>query len=147
MTDGSLGIGKGSLRHSLHTLKHRGDDKKFPLPFPFPAKLFILCVANPEEVLSHPVFISLIVSKFPTRSGSLEQLQDVAAIHFYLLHLESEPCKKFSKFSPKLYLANSSAVPVIAPPLSRSRESCRLTHASSHTCEEDTYSRQLVFFT
>ncbi|XP_068595859.1 integrator complex subunit 14 [Brachionichthys hirsutus] len=50
VTDGSLGIGKGSLRHSLQTLKQRGDDKKFPLPFPFPCKLFIMCVANAEEL-------------------------------------------------------------------------------------------------
>uniref|UniRef100_A0A8C2WCJ9 Integrator complex subunit 14 n=1 Tax=Cyclopterus lumpus TaxID=8103 RepID=A0A8C2WCJ9_CYCLU len=50
VTDGSLGIGKGSLRHSLQTQKHRGDDKKFPLPFPFPTKLFIMSVANAEEL-------------------------------------------------------------------------------------------------
>ncbi|XP_071354331.1 integrator complex subunit 14 [Trachinotus anak] len=50
ITDGSLGIGKGSLRHSLQTLKQRGDDKKFPLPFPFPTKLFIMCIANAEEL-------------------------------------------------------------------------------------------------
>lgn len=50
VTDGSLGIGKGSLRYSLQTLKQRGDDKKFPLPFPFPTKLYIMCVANAEEV-------------------------------------------------------------------------------------------------
>ncbi|XP_072291469.1 integrator complex subunit 14 isoform X1 [Eucyclogobius newberryi] len=50
VTDGSLGIGKGSLRHSLQSLKYRGDDKKFPLPFPFPTKLFIMCVANAEEL-------------------------------------------------------------------------------------------------
>ncbi|XP_061917102.1 integrator complex subunit 14 [Entelurus aequoreus] len=50
VTDGSLGIGKGSLRHSLQTLKHPAEDKKFPLPFPFPAKIFIMCVANTEEL-------------------------------------------------------------------------------------------------
>uniref|UniRef100_A0A665WAR2 Integrator complex subunit 14 n=1 Tax=Echeneis naucrates TaxID=173247 RepID=A0A665WAR2_ECHNA len=50
ITDGSLGIGKGSLRHSLQTLKQRGDDKKFPLPFPFPTKLYIMCIANAEEL-------------------------------------------------------------------------------------------------
>ncbi|CAB1446775.1 unnamed protein product [Pleuronectes platessa] len=50
ITDGSLGIGKGSLRHALQTLKHRADDKKFPLPFPFPTKLYIMCVANAEEL-------------------------------------------------------------------------------------------------
>ncbi|XP_034032317.1 integrator complex subunit 14 [Thalassophryne amazonica] len=50
VTDGSLGIGKGSLRHALQTLKHRGEDKKFPLPFPFPTKLYITCVASAEEL-------------------------------------------------------------------------------------------------
>ncbi|KAK6309428.1 hypothetical protein J4Q44_G00208910 [Coregonus suidteri] len=50
VTDGSLGIGKGSLRHSLQTLKGRPEDKKFPLPFPFPAKLFVMCIANAEEL-------------------------------------------------------------------------------------------------
>ncbi|KAG7276263.1 hypothetical protein CRUP_018645 [Coryphaenoides rupestris] len=50
VTDGSLGIGKGSLRHSLQTMKQRAEDKKFPLPFPFPTKMFIMCVANAEEL-------------------------------------------------------------------------------------------------
>lgn len=58
VTDGSLGIGKGSLRNSLQTLKHRGDDKKFPLPFPFPTKLYIMCVANAEEVSSSLPFFN-----------------------------------------------------------------------------------------
>lgn len=53
VTDGSLGIGKGSLRHALQTVKLRGDDKKFPLPFPFPTKLYIMCVANADEVLCY----------------------------------------------------------------------------------------------
>ncbi|XP_028814755.1 integrator complex subunit 14 isoform X1 [Denticeps clupeoides] len=52
VTDGALGIGRGSLRHSLHTLKQRVEDKKFPLPFPFPAKMFIMCIANVEELQS-----------------------------------------------------------------------------------------------
>lgn len=52
VTDGSLGIGKGSLRHSLQTLTQRGEDRKFPLPFPFPAKLYIMCIANAEELQS-----------------------------------------------------------------------------------------------
>ncbi|KAL0968884.1 hypothetical protein UPYG_G00273150 [Umbra pygmaea] len=50
VTDGSLGIGAGSLRHSLQTLKPRPEDKKFPLPFPFPAKLFVMCIATMEEL-------------------------------------------------------------------------------------------------
>ncbi|TRY87127.1 hypothetical protein DNTS_008187 [Danionella cerebrum] len=50
VTDGALGIGRGSLRHSLQTAKLRGEDKRFPLPFPFPSKLYIMCIANPEEL-------------------------------------------------------------------------------------------------
>uniref|UniRef100_A0A671SFR3 Integrator complex subunit 14 n=1 Tax=Sinocyclocheilus anshuiensis TaxID=1608454 RepID=A0A671SFR3_9TELE len=50
VTDGALGIGRGSLRHSLQTVKQRVEDKKFPLPFPFPSKLYVMCIANAEEV-------------------------------------------------------------------------------------------------
>lgn len=50
MTDGSSGMGQGSLKHSLQTYnQHGGADTKFPLPFPFPAKLHILCVSNPGD--------------------------------------------------------------------------------------------------
>jgi len=51
VTDGALGIGRGSLRHSLQTVKQRVEDKKFPLPFPFPSKFYVMCIANAEEVL------------------------------------------------------------------------------------------------
>ncbi|KAL8613427.1 hypothetical protein ACOMHN_057147 [Nucella lapillus] len=50
VTDGSCGIGHGSLKHSLDTYNQReGTDAKFPMPFPFPAKLHILCVSNPGD--------------------------------------------------------------------------------------------------
>lgn len=50
VTDGAMGIGRGSLRNTLQTLKQRAEDKKFPLPFPFPSKFYIMCIANAEEV-------------------------------------------------------------------------------------------------
>lgn len=50
VTDGCLGIGRGSLRHSLATHNQRGESNRFPLPFPFPSKLYIMCMANLEEV-------------------------------------------------------------------------------------------------
>ncbi|XP_059809138.1 integrator complex subunit 14 isoform X3 [Hypanus sabinus] len=50
VTDGSLGIGRGSLRHSLSILHQRSEENKFPLPFPFPSKLYIMCIANLEEL-------------------------------------------------------------------------------------------------
>ncbi|XP_069480343.1 integrator complex subunit 14 [Ambystoma mexicanum] len=52
VTDGCLGIGRGSLRHSLATLGQRTDSNRFPLPFPFPSKLYIMCMANLEELQS-----------------------------------------------------------------------------------------------
>ncbi|XP_063781664.1 integrator complex subunit 14 [Pseudophryne corroboree] len=50
VTDGCLGIGKGSLHHSLSTMNQRSDSNRFPLPFPFPSKLYIMCMANLEEL-------------------------------------------------------------------------------------------------
>ncbi|XP_029430961.1 integrator complex subunit 14 isoform X2 [Rhinatrema bivittatum] len=50
VTDGCLGIGRGSLRQSLATLSQRSDSSRFPLPFPFPSKLYVMCMANLEEL-------------------------------------------------------------------------------------------------
>eukprot|EP00074_Homo_sapiens_P011857 NP_001193987.1 integrator complex subunit 14 isoform 4 [Homo sapiens] len=52
VTDGCLGIGRGSLRHSLATQNQRSESNRFPLPFPFPSKLYIMCMANLEELQS-----------------------------------------------------------------------------------------------
>ncbi|XP_069314863.1 integrator complex subunit 14 isoform X4 [Eulemur rufifrons] len=52
VTDGCLGIGRGSLRHSLATHNQRSENSRFPLPFPFPSKLYIMCMANLEELQS-----------------------------------------------------------------------------------------------
>ena len=50
VTDGSSGMGQGSLKHSLQTYSQdTGANAKFPLPFPFPAKLHILCISNPGD--------------------------------------------------------------------------------------------------
>lgn len=50
VTDGCLGIGKGSLLNSLSSLSQRGESNRFPLPFPFPSKLYVMCMANLEEL-------------------------------------------------------------------------------------------------
>ncbi|XP_009948128.1 PREDICTED: von Willebrand factor A domain-containing protein 9 isoform X2 [Leptosomus discolor] len=52
VTDGCLGIGRGSLRHSLATHSQRSESNRFPLPFPFPSKLYVMCMANLEELQS-----------------------------------------------------------------------------------------------
>lgn len=60
VTDGCLGIGRGSLRHSLATHSQRSESNRFPLPFPFPSKLYVMCMANLEEVMSYyDVFVAL----------------------------------------------------------------------------------------
>ncbi|XP_071105029.1 integrator complex subunit 14-like [Haliotis cracherodii] len=46
ITDGNCGIGQGSLKESLQS---KTADDKFPLPFPFPCKLHVVCVANPND--------------------------------------------------------------------------------------------------
>ncbi|KAL5004544.1 hypothetical protein ScPMuIL_018000 [Solemya velum] len=50
ITDGSSGVGPGSLKHSLQTLGSRGPEEKFPLPFSFPCKLIVVCISNPNDL-------------------------------------------------------------------------------------------------
>jgi len=50
VTDGSLGVGAGSLKQSLQTAEsRRSTDERFPLPFPFPCKLHVVCIGNPNS--------------------------------------------------------------------------------------------------
>ncbi|KAH9518396.1 Integrator complex subunit 14 [Bulinus truncatus] len=50
ITDGSLGVGIGSLKRSLETINTRQSvEEKFPLPFPFPCKLHIVCIGNSND--------------------------------------------------------------------------------------------------
>ena len=52
MTDGSTGTGETSLARSLqayHQSRLDAQENKFPLPFDFPCKLIIMCVAPPSE--------------------------------------------------------------------------------------------------
>lgn len=45
ITDGNVGIGPMSLGHSLSTLNIVQDVNPFPLPFPYPGKLSVVCIA------------------------------------------------------------------------------------------------------
>ena len=52
MTDGSTGTGETSLARSLQAYNQSRSDaqeNKFPLPYDFPCKLIIMCVAPPSE--------------------------------------------------------------------------------------------------
>lgn len=64
VTDGCLGIGRGSLRHSLATHSQRSESNRFPLPFPFPSKLYIMCMANLDEVMLFSKFFLVWLDTF-----------------------------------------------------------------------------------
>lgn len=49
VTDGSPGVGPMSLKYSLNTLNQRDASSPFPLPFSFPGKLSIICIASMDE--------------------------------------------------------------------------------------------------
>ena len=52
MTDGSTGTGETSLSRAIqayHQSRMDAQENKFPLPFEFPCKLIIMCVAPPGE--------------------------------------------------------------------------------------------------
>ncbi|KAK0096633.1 hypothetical protein PV326_004902 [Microctonus aethiopoides] len=48
ITDGNPGVGPMSLSHSLNSLHVERDSNPFPLPFPYPGKLSIICIASQQ---------------------------------------------------------------------------------------------------
>lgn len=49
VTDGSTGVGPMSLKESLATLNQRSSKIPFPIPFPFSAKLHIVCITQAND--------------------------------------------------------------------------------------------------
>jgi hypothetical protein len=63
ITDGSTGLGPMSLKESFATINQRSATNPFPVPFSFPAKLHIVCVAPPTDpnlVKSKPLYQRLV---------------------------------------------------------------------------------------
>lgn len=48
ITDGNPGVGPMSLGHSLSSLNVTQDINPFPLPFPYPGKLSIVCIGSQQ---------------------------------------------------------------------------------------------------
>ncbi|CAJ0943796.1 unnamed protein product [Ranitomeya imitator] len=70
VTDGCLGIGRGSLHNSLSSLQQRSESNRFPLPFPFPSKLYIMCMANLEEAGPSRVQHKIVTVPYAGRTHS-----------------------------------------------------------------------------
>lgn len=51
ITDGNPGIGAMSLEESLNSLDATRDTNPFPLPFPYPGKLTVICIASQQGIL------------------------------------------------------------------------------------------------
>ncbi|XP_015603703.1 integrator complex subunit 14 [Cephus cinctus] len=49
VTDGNPGVGTMSLGDSLNSLNVKRDNNPFPLPFPYPGKLSIVCIASQQD--------------------------------------------------------------------------------------------------
>ncbi|KAH0952732.1 hypothetical protein HN011_009899 [Eciton burchellii] len=49
ITDGNPGVGRMSLSNSLNSLNVTQDVNPFPLPFPYPGKLSIVCLASQQD--------------------------------------------------------------------------------------------------
>ncbi|KAK5647372.1 hypothetical protein RI129_002264 [Pyrocoelia pectoralis] len=63
ITDGNSGVGPMSLSESFSTLNHRNASNPFPLPFSFPAKLHVVCIAPPDDpnlMKSKPLYQRLV---------------------------------------------------------------------------------------
>lgn len=65
VTDGSTGIGSSSLKSTIEKYLSVKDneDPTFPLPFPFPCKLHVICISNPSSPslqVSLPLYQKLI---------------------------------------------------------------------------------------
>lgn len=53
ITDGNPGIGPMSLGESLNSLNVTRDVNPFPLPFPYPGKLSVVCIASQQDAGLH----------------------------------------------------------------------------------------------
>ncbi|CAG9766259.1 unnamed protein product [Ceutorhynchus assimilis] len=97
VTDGSTGIGAMSLKESLATVNQRGvSGPVFPLPFPFPTKLHVVCIAGSNEpsfIKSKPLYQKLI-----DYSGNLGSIQVPEN-----LQTESNVLTIFQKLAEEMY--------------------------------------------
>lgn len=70
ITDGNPGVGPMSLADSLNSLNVTRDINLFPLPFPYPGKLSVVCISSQQGMSKYDhmiykyFFLHLLISMF-----------------------------------------------------------------------------------
>lgn len=115
VTDGNAGTGQHHLQKTLMASHSRGASQ-FPLPFPFPAKLNIICIANPDEPClqtSRPIYQRLVElngeGDIMIPEGKLTR-KSVTEMFEQLVK------NNFSSYSGVLHCGNLSAPITLSPP-------------------------------
>ncbi|KAG7165110.1 Integrator complex subunit 14-like [Homarus americanus] len=115
VTDGNAGTGQHTLQKAMMSSHSRGASQ-FPLPFPFPAKLNIVCITNPNEPclqISKPLYQRLI-----ELNGEGDILVPEGGLNKKTVTEMFEQLIKnnFSSYSGTLHCGNLSAPITLSPP-------------------------------
>lgn len=68
ITDGNPGVGPMSLGDSLNSLNVTRDVNPFPLPFPYPGKLSVVCIAPQQGICKKQEFSTLFIKNLLVHS-------------------------------------------------------------------------------
>ncbi|KAJ8983060.1 hypothetical protein NQ317_013266 [Molorchus minor] len=116
ITDGSTGVGPMSLKESLGTLNQRSSKIQFPIPFPFSAKLHIVCLTSandPNFIKSKPLYQRLI--DLSGNDGSIlvsDNLQNESSITNLFLKLAED---MYTLFRGTLKCGNLESKIILSP--------------------------------
>ncbi|XP_033108832.1 integrator complex subunit 14-like [Anneissia japonica] len=123
ITDGNVGVSQGSLKHSLHNYS-KSDNRSFPLPYNFPAKLNIVLIASLAELQhknSLTMFQKLVdinkngevyVADAPLSTSNIQQTFTKMATSSYVPHYAKLHCGNLLSYV-KLHPAPESVEVVV----------------------------------
>ncbi|CAH0550975.1 unnamed protein product [Brassicogethes aeneus] len=116
ITDGSTGVGSHSLKESFATLNQRSATNQFPIPFSFPAKLHIVCVApsnDPNLIKSKPLYQRLVdLSGYDGSISIPEHIQGEAAVVTIFQKLAEDT---YTSFKGTLKCGNLESKIILSP--------------------------------
>ncbi|CAL4122345.1 unnamed protein product, partial [Meganyctiphanes norvegica] len=115
VTDGNAGMGQQSLHKAMMSANNRMASQ-FPLPFPFPAKLNIVCIANPNEQCLQSS--SLLYQRFVDLNGEGDIMIPEGPLSMKSVSsmFETLITTNFNTYSGTLNCGNLSAPITLSPP-------------------------------